>query len=137
MSMRTALRFTIVIALILLIRIGWIFYSRRSAEREVQKQAAARQASEARSVVDAYGGDRLKILQFYSSPGTIRRGETSTLCYGVSNARSVHIEPPVEDIRPSVTRCIEVKPKKDTLYKLVAEDASGNTETATTSVNVR
>ena len=77
--------------------------------------------------------DRLRL-----GPPLIRRGETAQLCYGVSNAKTVRIEPrPACGVWPSLARCVEVAPTKDTAYSLTAEDGKGNTKTATVEVKVK
>ena len=135
--MRKVLWFTSVILIVLCLRLGWIFYSRWSAERDSQQQTLRQQTDDARATINAYGGDRLTILNFYSTPTVIHHGESATLCYGVSNAHTVRIEPPVENVWPSLARCVEVIPKRNTAYKLIAEDDKGHSETATATVNVR
>ena len=72
------------------------------------------------------GGGQLKILSFYASPGVIRRGEKTNLCYGVYGAKTVRIEPPIEELHPAVAHCLQVSPATTTQYKLIAEDASGH-----------
>lgn len=73
-----------------------------------------------------------KILQFYAGQGVIRPGEAVTICYGVESAESVRIEPHVEDITPSLNRCIEAKPEKTTLYTLTAVGAEAQDEASFT-----
>ena len=75
---------------------GSVFYSRWSERRSEENAAAAREAEQARRLSDMLGGDSLKILAFYVMPGTIRRGERASLCYGVNSAKTVRLEPPVE-----------------------------------------
>lgn len=65
------------------------------------------------------------ITQFYASPATVGRGGRSLLCYGVEGAAAVRLEPPVEEIAPSLARCIEVKPTATTSYKLIAANRAG------------
>jgi hypothetical protein len=67
----------------------------------------------------------LKIIMFYAAPRVVVEGESASICYGVMNAKSVRIEPAVEELRPSFNRCIEVTPKRDTKYTLLAEDGQG------------
>jgi hypothetical protein len=62
-----------------------------------------------------------KITLFYASPPTIALGERSLLCYGVEEATAVKIEPELEPIKPSFSRCIEAHPKVTTTYRLTAE----------------
>ncbi|MGA2878262.1 MAG: hypothetical protein ABSG13_04870 [Bryobacteraceae bacterium] len=115
---------------------GWIFYSRWNYAREAQKAEARQQAQEARRTLDLLGGDTLKILNFYATPPTIRRGQPSLICYGVNAAEHVRIEPPVEQLHPALSHCFQVSPLRDTEYKLSADDRAGHTVTATLSVQV-
>ena len=82
------------------------------------------------------GGDRLKILDFYASPPVIHRGQPSTICYGVNAADRVRIDPPVQELHPSISRCLQVAPLKDTDYKLTAEDSAGHTVTQSLTIKV-
>ena len=43
------------------------------------------------------------------------------LCYGTENATTVRLEPPVDRVWPSPSRCIEIFPKKAVTYTLTAE----------------
>jgi len=116
---------------------GWTFYSRWAENRAYTQRLEEQKAAQAQAVIDAYGGDRLTILAFYVTPSTIRRGEKAQLCYGVSNSKSIRVEPPVKNIWPSFSNCVEVAPQRDTVYKLIAEDANGNTKTVSTAIKVR
>ena len=87
----------------------------------------ARETERDRKVVEMLGGDELKILSFYVIPGAIRAGGHANICYGVNGARKVRLEPPVENVYPALTRCVQVSPRRDTEYKLVAEDGAGHT----------
>ena len=115
---------------------GWIFFSRWNDAREATKAAAQQQAQEARRTIELLGGDHLKILNFYASPPTIRRGQQSLICYGVNAAEHVRIEPPVEQLHPALSHCFNVSPDRDTDYKLGADDRAGHTVTASLSVKV-
>ena len=66
-------------------------------------------------------------MSFYASPGVIRRGDHVNLCYGVNGAAQVRLDPPVEKVWPSQSRCFAVAPREDTAYKLTVEDAAGHT----------
>lgn len=137
MRMKKVLTFTTVIVVILLLRTGWVFYSRWSEGKEQQRRKVEQERKEARQVVERMGGDRLSILQLTVAPAEVSRGETASLCYGVSNAKTVRIEPPVGEVWPSMSRCIDVTAKKDTVYRLTAEDGMGHTETATVPLKVK
>jgi hypothetical protein len=117
--------------------LAWTFYSRWNQNREVERAAEAERAKANAKIVELYGSGSLKILNFYTTKGTIDRGEKTLLCYGVSNAAVVHIEPGVEPLKPSLSRCIEIAPRQDTQYTLTAEDAAGHHVTATFAVHVK
>jgi hypothetical protein len=62
----------------------------------------------------------VRITQFYASPGVLTEGETSSLCFGVENARSVRIVPEIDRLKPALTRCLQIAPVGTTSYKLIA-----------------
>ena len=119
----------IVVVVVVAGYVGWVFYSRWDDNRRIQAEAAAKKRDEAQRAVDAMGGDRFEILMFYASPGRIHPGESSMLCYGVSNAKTVSIEPKSGAVWPSLSRCLTVSPEKTTTYTLTAQDAAGNSKT--------
>lgn len=131
-------RFRVTIVLIPLIAayLGWIYYSRWSREQSLMEQVRDRKAEQNQPLSDIYGDGTVKILMFYSVPPSIRPGETAEVCYGVASAERVRIEPPVGDVWPSASLCVEVSPAEGTVYRLIAEDAEGNSATAETAVNV-
>jgi hypothetical protein len=104
---------------------GWIFYGRWRGRREGARQEKEAEADRARRELDMLGGDGLRILNFYASPGAIKRGEHANLCYGVNGAQAVRIEPLSEALRPAMAHCLQVSPRADTAYTLVAEDGKG------------
>jgi hypothetical protein len=126
---------------LLAVALVYIFFSRwwenRRIDRAAQEKQDAVRAEADRRAVEMMGGNRFEILAFYSVPGAIRRGESSQLCYGVSNAKAVRIEPFADALRPSYSRCVSVAPRKTTTYTFTAEDAEGHSKTATTEVQVR
>ena len=135
--LRKLLPYTTAAVIVAVLYVGWIFFSRWQLERETQRRAEEKKQEDARRVVEAFGGGNVKILAFNATPGFLHPGETATLCYGVSNAKSVKIEPEVKDIWPSMNRCVEISPKKDTVYTITAADEKGHTQTASMTVTVR
>jgi hypothetical protein len=139
---RTAVRNYLIIswalvAIVALLYVGWFFLSRRQENRDaVQRAADQKRAADQRSV-EFLGGDRFDILSFYASPGIIRRGDSAKLCYGVSNAKSVRLDPPAGEVWPSYSRCLNVSPQKTTSYTLTAQDSAGNSKTSTLRLEVR
>ncbi len=120
-----------------LLAVCWVYLSRWQANREIEQRAAAQKRAEDQRTVEMLGGNRFDILEFYASPGLIHRGEEAQLCYGVSNAKSVRLEPQSNEVWPSYSRCVAVSPQKTTTYTLTAEDAEGHSKTATLTVEVR
>jgi hypothetical protein len=125
---------------IALLYVGWVFFSRwqnnRAIEQNTKDEAAQKQRENDRASVEMLGGNEFAIQMFYASPGVIRRGESTRLCYGVSNAKTVKLEPQSNPVWPSHSRCVEVAPAKTTTYTLTIEDAAGNTKSQTVDVKV-
>jgi hypothetical protein len=46
------------------------------------------------------------------------------------------MEPAVAELHPAITDCLEVAPRQDTEYKLIAEDGAGHTATANLAIQV-
>jgi hypothetical protein len=109
--------------------------SRKQDDMLAQKQAQKR--ADGQREFDLLGGNHFDILNFYATPPLIKRGETAQLCYGVSNAKAVRLDPPAGNVWPSEARCIQIEPTKTTIYALTAVDAGGNTKTATVTLQVR
>jgi hypothetical protein len=109
---------------------GWVFWQRHSAEN------APPPARVERDPLAQYGKE-LKILQFYAPQGEIAAGQKALLCYGVVNATAVRLEPPVETVWPSVSRCFEVRPAKTTRYTLTADGADKATASESVEVVVK
>jgi hypothetical protein len=133
--LRKAALFLIVPILVFAVYDAPILYSRWRYTRNQERAARAMEAEQARRTIAMLGGGELKILNFYG-PSTIRRGEHGTICYGVSGAKSVRIEPPVEKLQPAVAHCLQVSPSVTTEYKLVAGDGTGHTATKELTIQV-
>lgn len=134
--MRKAYRLTLMIAVMIALYLGWTFYSRWSDNQAFKQRMEKLNTSQESTVSKSYGGGELKILGFYATPPAVRPGESAQLCYSVASAESVRIEPHVDNVWPSYSRCVPVTLSKETTYKLIAEDADGNTATAETTVEV-
>ena len=79
----------------------------------------------------------VKILHFYAASYQVMKGERTTLCYGVENAKSVRIEPPVEQLKPGYNRCFQVTPQHSVSYRLVAEGSEGSTSSQSVKIEVQ
>jgi hypothetical protein len=130
-----------VLAAIVIAYTAFVFWSRWQENQDIaakQKTAqGAAQRDAAEKSVEVLGGSEFKIISFYAMPGRIQRGDTVDMCYGVSNAKSVKLDPPVANVWPSVDRCMQVSPKKTTTYTFTADDGRGNTKTAQLTIEVR
>jgi hypothetical protein len=109
------------------IYMGWVFLDRYWSHRKWNAAADEEQAKRNAAFSRTYGGTAVKILQFYAREGNLAQGSPTVICYGVLNARSLRIEPPVEGVSPALSRCVEVSPLKDTQYTLTAEGNDGGT----------
>ncbi|MGA3039357.1 MAG: hypothetical protein ABSF54_01055 [Bryobacteraceae bacterium] len=115
---------------------GWTFYSRWRSAGDAERARQAEEARRARETIDLMGGTGFRIISFYAVPQTIRSGGQAKICYGVYGAKRVHMEPAGEDLHPAVSDCLQVAPRKDTEYKLIAEDGAGHTATASLVIKV-
>lgn len=135
--LRRLLPYTTAAVVIAAIYAGVTLYSRYRDQVEEQKKIEDRKAALDRKVVAAYGGEQLTILTFAAEPPVVAPGGRVLLCYGVNNAITVKIEPDVPPIKPAVTHCLEVHPKRTTRYTLTAEDAKGNRKEQGLTIQVR
>jgi hypothetical protein len=126
---------------IALLYVGWNFFSRwqenRAVEQKTKQERTQEQLENDRAALELMGGKALAIQMFYASPGTIHGGESTRLCYGVANAKTVKLEPQSNPVWPSLSRCVEVAPAKTTTYTLSIEDAQRNTKSQTLEVKVQ
>ena len=127
--------FVIVVIAVSVLFLGWVLSTRGSAgtQTETLRTTAAQRNAQ---TVAYYGNGQLKVLNFYANPPEVRRGSHTLVCYGVSNASSVRIEPAVGETWPSTGRCMEVTAASDTEYKLTAQDTAGHEETRTLNLHV-
>jgi hypothetical protein len=78
----------------------------------------------------------VRITQFYAATPHIGRGDRAALCFGAEGASDVRLEPPVEQLWPTIARCFEVKPTTTTTYTLTALEASGHSVSEKTTIEV-
>jgi hypothetical protein len=136
-GVRNYLILTSVLAVLAAIYIGWVFYSRRQSNQAIEEKAAEQRQRRDRQTFEGMGGTRFAILAFYANPASIFAGETADLCYGVSNAKLVKLEPQSHTIWPAFSHCVQVTPRKNTTYTFTAEDGAGHTKVATVEVEVK
>lgn len=126
-----------VVLLVALLYVGWVFWSRAREDRLIEQRAAAERRAQDEQAVESMGGNRFEILAFYANPPSITRGDSADLCYSVSNAKSVTLEPQSSKVWPSYEHCVSVSPRRTTTYMLTATDAAGQTKSAAITVEVQ
>lgn len=135
---RKMLPFTTMAVVLVAIYVGWIVYSRWKERRTIQEETRQQQIESYKKSYEAYGSGQLKILAFSISTAVMQSGDTARVCYGVANAKTVTIEPrPLGNVWPSVSRCVEVAPKKTTTYTITASDDAGHTEQKSLTLQVQ
>jgi hypothetical protein len=131
--------YSILMALAIALYIGFVFFTRWESNRTIEKRNEVKAAEERRAndlaAIQELGGSELAIRSLYLSPAAMYTGESSQLCYDVANAKSVTLDPPVAEVWPSHSRCIDVSPKKTTKYTLTITDAKG--QSASRSVELK
>lgn len=115
----------------------WRWHDTRAIEQKQAAERAAKQHDEDEGTLRMMGGGKFDILNFYASPAHVSAGDSVQICYGVSNTKSVTLEPQSNPVWPAYSHCVEVKPGKTTTYTLTAMDASGKKKTSTLVVHVR
>jgi protein-S-isoprenylcysteine O-methyltransferase Ste14 len=106
--------------------LAWVFAGRH-AEPRVTKAPPDPEVIRRQAEIDRiYNTSELRILQFYSPTGELMEGEHALVCYGVLNAASVRIEPPLDGVGVSVSRCVTAAPTVDTRYTLTATGKDGS-----------
>jgi hypothetical protein len=135
--LRRLLPFTTLLTVLAALYAGWALYSRHQSLADDERESQQKQADADQEIVARFGGDQLTILGFNAAKGEVSPGGRVVLCYGVSNAAQVKIEPGVEPIKPAISHCLNVFPKKTTTYTLKADDAKGNSKSASLTIRVR
>jgi hypothetical protein len=131
------LPYTTVLLIVVALYVGYILYSRWSAGREAEQHAAEVKLQADKDVSAALGGNEVVKLLTFTGPTFAKRGQTINLCYGVSNAVSVTVEPHIEDTKPSYLHCMQTVFKKETTYTLTAKDAAGRTAGGALTVHLQ
>jgi hypothetical protein len=138
--LKNPLVYSSAVVVVVFLAVAFIMYSRwaekRSIERQADQQRAEKQRQQDRIAVEQLGGKKFAILDFYANPTAVHKGKSAKLCYGVSNAKTVKIEPAVEAVWPSASHCADVTPVETTTYTLTAEDAEGKTLSQTVDIEV-
>jgi hypothetical protein len=137
-SLRAILPYTTIAMIIAALYVAWIFYSRHEANRAATQAIQNKKAEENKQYVSqVYGSGEVKFIAMSADSGVLAPGQTTQLCYGVVNAKSIKIDPPVEQLKPSSHHCFEVAPKKTTTYTITADDGAGHTKSESLTIQVK
>lgn len=132
------LPYTTVAVIIAALWVAWTFYSRHEANVKAQQEQAAQQAEKRqREAQTIFGSGGLSFRTWGADKSVVHAGEAAHICYGIVDAKTVRIDPPVEDLKPSYLHCFDVRPKQTTTYKVTAEDAKGHTASEQVTIQVQ
>ncbi|HEY7212593.1 MAG TPA: hypothetical protein VH477_20110 [Bryobacteraceae bacterium] len=131
------LPFTTVGVIIAAIYVAWTFYSRHRSNVEAERAAAAKEQAQRQKTVDAvFGNGEITFSVFSADRGVLKRGQQTQLCFGVTNAKTLKLDPPVAEIKPAYRHCLEIAPTKTTTYTITADDGKGHTKSESLTVRV-
>ncbi len=137
-GLAAVLPYTTVAVLIAALYVAWTFYSRYESNQKAQQAIEARRAEQQKEQVQQiYGSGEIKFSTFSAGAGLLSPGETTQLCYGVLNAKTVKLDPPVEPAKPTYYHCVDISPRKTTTYTITATDAKGNSKSESITVQVK
>ncbi|MBV9760459.1 MAG: hypothetical protein JO340_07845 [Acidobacteriaceae bacterium] len=132
------LPYTSVAVVIAALYVAWTFYSRHEAEVKARQALAQQQADHRqREAQTIFGSGGLSFRTWSADKGVVRPGETAHICYGIVDAKSVRIDPPVQQLKPSYLHCFDVQPKQTTTYTITADDGAGHTASQHLTIQVR
>jgi hypothetical protein len=124
--------------LIAVLYVAWTFYSRHQSNVEAERAAAAKEQEKRQRTVDAvFGNGEIMFSVFSADTGVLERGQHTQLCYGVTNAKSVKLDPPIAELKPTYRNCLEIAPAKTTTYTITADDGKGHTKSESLTVQVK
>lgn len=118
-----------VVAVLVLVRLGWIYWERaRPVAEPVRRERVSGIPKELDTV-------ELKILNFYTTEQPVR-GQPFSVCYGVINATSVKLEPPLAETPAVLSRCVQVTLHKEAELTLRAYGKNGEEASASFVIGV-
>lgn len=136
--LKKILPFTTAIVIIVAIYVGYVVFTRWKERRDTARQEKQQVIDSSRKTYEAYGSGQVTVLNFNITPAAMNKGDKGSLCYGVSNAKTVEIEPKPDDaVWPSLARCVAVSPKKTTTYTITAKAEDGKSATKDVTIIVQ
>lgn len=136
--LQAILPYTTVAMILAALYVGWVFYSRYESNRRAEQAIQRKRAEQNKQFLDqVYGSGEIRFTTMAADSGVVTRGQTTQLCYGVVNARTVKIDPPVEQLKPTYYHCMQVAPTKTTTYTITAADGAGHTKSESLTIQVK
>jgi hypothetical protein len=139
--LKNPLFYTSLLLLFGAIYVGIVILIRYESKREFERHAAQERSEQRRQddlrAIEQLGGSDLSIRSLYVSPTIVTPGESAQLCYDVANAKTVTLDPPVAEVWPSHSRCVDLRVKKSTNYTLTIGDGSGKTTSQSVELIVK
>jgi hypothetical protein len=128
-ALKKILPYTTIALLFAIAYVGYTFYARHQSDVEAQAHIEAQQQAARKRTLDAVFGDgEIKFTSFSIDTQSLKRGETARLCYGVENATTVKMDPPIEQLKPTYQHCMDISPTKTTKYTITADDGKGHSK---------
>ncbi len=133
------LRVTSVGIIIAALYVAWTFYSRHQRSQEAEQAIEKKQDDQRKRVANQiFGSGEIKFSTFSIATSSLKRGETTQLCYGVVNATSVKLDPPpAEVLKPSYRHCLDIAPRKTTTYTITASNDKGESQSQSLTLRVQ
>ncbi len=133
------LPYTTVAMVLAILYVAWTFYSRHESAKQAEQSLQAKHEQQQQKVAQQiFGSGEIKFTVFSADNGHLKRGETTQLCYGVLNAKTLKLDPPpTEEVKPTARHCVEVAPQTTTTYTLTAANDKGETQTQKLTIAVQ
>src|SRR5579864_3711335 len=94
--LRAILPYTTIAVILAALYVAWTFYSRYQENRAAEQAIETKKGQAKKRVADQiFGSGEVSFTTFGVDAGVLKRGEATELCYGVVNAKSVKIDPPI------------------------------------------
>ncbi len=77
-----------------------------------------------------------KINYFYPGQEAVPPGDSAQVCYGVENANTLRLDPPVVEVRPLSNKCVWFEPKQTMDLTLIATGPDGKEVSSKVQVSV-
>jgi hypothetical protein len=94
-------------------------------------------ASTSSKTPEEYLSPHLRILMFYPANPAAPLGRPQTVCYGVLNAVSATLDPPLEELKPVLNHCFSVTVRSPRMLTLTATGKNGEQAVAAFKLGAR